>query len=390
VVRQLDNKVSSTYVTMAIVCITMFFAITILSGGISFGNVLNRQTSTAYDASFTRFGSEKHPRSILQGIEAKGFHTHKYFADTYEFHVYKTGLVERDIIGGGPLGARLLGGADLQMISQSNANALLRIQGKGPLDVGAGGFALMFGKYRSEDREMRSHYPNAAPSISGRTLHAVPGGLIDAPTSVDSNLLPVLVVPDKVVRGATVDHTLLNVLYIGDGEAAEKAVLAAGMIDTGHEDPSRPFDTAATSRIVNAGKLAAGVTVTYIGLYLGLVLLMTSVAILALQQLSEAADNRDRYSTLSKMGASDAMMGRAVFTQVAVYFAAPLGLALVYSLVGGKAILEVIRRYGRVDVATEYRTATAMLVVVFVGYFITTVLVARRIVALEKPRGRHV
>jgi len=389
VVRQLDNKVSSTYVTMAIVCITMFFAITILSGGISYGNVLNRQTSTAYDASFIRFSGER-TQSILRGIKANGFDTDTHFAKTHEFDVYETGLVLRDITGGGSE-PRGLGSNPLQMIGQSDANALLRLQGKRPLHVAADGFALLFGDYRPEYRALRASYAKATPSIAGHTLRAVSGGLIDAPTSVGSSLLPVLVVPDKIVRGATVSQTTLNVRYSGDGEAAEEAVLAAGMIDdAGHEDQSRPFDMAATSRIVNAGHLAAGVTVTYIGLYLGLVLLVTSVAILALQQLSEAADNRDRYATLSKIGASDRMMGRAVFTQVAVYFAAPLGLALVYSLVGGKAVLEVIRRYGRVDVATEYRTATAMLVVVFVGYFITTVLVARRIIALEKPHGRHV
>ena len=385
VVRQLDRKVSSTYVTMAIVCITMFFAITILSGGISYGNVLNKQTSTAYDASFIRFGSENPKRSILRGIEANGFDTDAHFAKTHEFDVY--GLVLRDLTGGGS-DAKGLGRNDLQMIAQSDANALLRLQGKRPLHVGADGFALMFGQFRPEDRAVRAHYADATPSIAGHTLRAVPGGLIDVPTSVGSGLLPVLVVPDKVVRGATVDSTVLNVRYSGDGEAAEEAVLAAGMVDTGHEDPSRPFDTAATSRIVNAEQLAGRVTVTYIGLYLGLVLLVTSVAILALQQLSEATDNRERYATLSKIGASDKMMGRAVFTQVAVYFAAPLGLALVYSLVGGKAILEVIRRFGDVDVATEYGMATAILVVVLGGYFITTVLAARRI-ALEKPRGRH-
>ena len=49
----------------------------------------------------------------------------------------------------------------------------------------------------------------------------------------------------------------------------------------------------------------------------------------------------------------------------------------------------MIRLVGDVDVATEYRMATAILVVVLGGYFITTVLAARRIV-LEKPRGRHV
>ena len=388
VVRQVDNKVSSTYVTMAIVCITMFFAITILSGGISFGNVLNRQTSTAYDASFIRFPGENRTQSILRGIRANGFDTDTHFAKTHEFDVYRTGLVLRDLTGGGS-DAEGLGGNDPQMIGQSDANALLRIQGKQPLDVGADGFALMFGEYRPEYRALRASYAKATPSIAGHTLRAVPGGLIDTPISVGSALPPVLVVPDRIVRGATVDSTVLNVRYSGDGEAAEEAVLAAGMVDTGHEDPSRPFDTAATSRIVNAEQLAGRVTVTYIGLYLGLVLLVTSVAILALQQLSEATDNRERYATLSKIGASDNMMGRAVFTQVAVYFAAPLGLALVYSLVGGAAILEVIRRFGSVDVATEYGMASVILVVVLVGYFITTALAARRI-ALEKPHGRHV
>jgi putative ABC transport system permease protein len=343
--------------------------------------------STAYDASFIRFGSENQKRSILRGIEANGFDTDTHFAKTHEFDVYETGLVLRDLTGGGS-DAKGLGSNDLQMIAQSDANTLLRLQGKRPLDVGADEFALMFGQFRPEDRAVRAHYADATPSIAGHTLRAVPGGLIDTPTSVGSTLLPVLVVPDKIVRGATVSSTVLNVLYSGDGEEGEKAVLAAGLLDTGYEDPSRPFDSAATSRIVNAGQLAGRVTVTYIGLYLGLVLLVTSVAILALQQLSEATDNRDRYATLSKVGASDKMMGRAVFTQVAVYFAAPLGLALVYSLVGGKAILEVIRRVGDVDVSTEYRMATAILVVVLGGYFITTVLAARRI-ALEKPRGRH-
>ncbi|MCJ7797748.1 MAG: ABC transporter permease, partial [Thermoleophilia bacterium] len=145
VVRQLDNKVSSTYVTMAIVCITMFFAITILSGGISYGNVLNRQTSTAYDASFIRFPGER-TQSILRGIKANGFDTDTHFAKTHEFHVYETGLVLRDLTGGGS-DAKGLGGNDLQMIGQSDANALLRLQGKHPFDVGADGFALMFGDY---------------------------------------------------------------------------------------------------------------------------------------------------------------------------------------------------------------------------------------------------
>jgi len=382
VVRQVDNKISSTYVTMSIVCITMFFAITILSGGIISSRVLNEQTSTAYDASFIRFGSGAHPRSILRGIGDEGFDTKKYFAASHEFAIYDTQVVLADITGDRS-DSKGLSNVPLEMIGQSDANALLRLQGNGVLDVATDGFAILFGQHLSEDTAVRAKYAKATLRISGSTLRAVSGGLIDARVDVVDSLLPVLVVPDKTVDRATPALTTLDVRYRGDGEAAEKAVLAAGLADTGHEDPSRPFDASSTSRSVIANTLLARVMVTYIGLYLGLILFVTSVAILALQQLSEAADNGDRYTTLSKIGASGKMMSRAVFTQVAVYFTAPLGLALVYSMVGGKAILDVIKRTAGVDVATEYGMATVILVLVFGAYFVATALAARRI-ALEK------
>ncbi len=385
VVRQLDSKVSSTYATMWVVCITLFFAITILSGGLSFGNVLNRQTSTAYDASFIRFGSEQGSRTILQGIQGKGFDVAGYFGVMHEFRLYDTGLVLRADGSGQPL-RKGEPGTDVQMMTQSDANALLAMQGERPIDVGTDGFALAFGLPRPEDRAVRDLYRGATPRVLGTQLRAVPDGLIDLPAAAGSALLPVMVVPDAVARKATVNQTILNIRYRDDGEAAEKALLSSGLMQTGHEDPSRPYDQAATSRQVNGVALSIRVTVTYIGLYVGLILLVTGMSILALQQMSEAADNRDRYTALSKIGASDKLMSRAVFAQVAIYFAAPIGLALVYSLVGGKAVLDTIRRVGEVDVTTEYGTATVILVFVFAVYFITTLVAARRM-ALEKQRG---
>jgi putative ABC transport system permease protein len=382
VIRQLDSKVSSTYATMATVCITMFFAITILSGGISFGNVLNKQTSKAYDASFVRFGSEVQKKSIAEGIADRGFDTATYFARSHEFAIYETKVVLGELTGDRS-DKKGMGNSPMQMMAKSDANALLRLQGKPELKLGADGYAVLFGEYRSEYQLIRTRYADVTPSISGKKLHAISNGLLDVPVDAGGSLMPVLVVPDKLVAGATVYNTTLNVIYKGDGEAAEKAVVAAGLVDVGHSESGRPFDMARTSRAVNAETVTARVVVTYIGLYIGLILLIASVAILALQQLSEATDNRARYATLSKIGASDKLMGGAVFTQVAVYFAAPLGVALVYSAFGGKALLDVIKLFGQVDVATEYGMATAILALVFGGYFIATALAARRI-ALEK------
>lgn len=42
----------------------------------------------------------------------------------------------------------------------------------------------------------------------------------------------------------------------------------------------------------------------FIAIYLGLVFLITSMAVLALQQLSEASDSIERYKALKRIGAN--------------------------------------------------------------------------------------
>ncbi len=45
--------------------------------------------------------------------------------------------------------------------------------------------------------------------------------------------------------------------------------------------------------------------VLFIGIYIGIVFLISSMAVLALQQLSEASDSIDRYKSLKRLGASE-------------------------------------------------------------------------------------
>ncbi len=49
-------------------------------------------------------------------------------------------------------------------------------------------------------------------------------------------------------------------------------------------------------------------TILFVGIYLGLVFLITSMAVLALQQLSEASDSIERYKALKRIGASSKMI----------------------------------------------------------------------------------
>ena len=69
--------------------------------------------------------------------------------------------------------------------------------------------------------------------------------------------------------------------------------------------------------------MGSKILVLFMGLYLGMVFLLTAAAVLALQQLSQAADNAPRYRILARLGAPEKMRRRSVFTQVFLAFFLP-------------------------------------------------------------------
>ena len=71
---------------------------------------------------------------------------------------------------------------------------------------------------------------------------------------------------------------------------------------------------------VYQSNVGTSVIVSFIAIYIGLIFLITCVAILALQQLAEASDNTVRYNLLRKLGADPKMIHHALFTQIAIYF----------------------------------------------------------------------
>ncbi len=76
----------------------------------------------------------------------------------------------------------------------------------------------------------------------------------------------------------------------------------------------------------------------FIAIYLGIVFLITSMAVLALQQLSEASDSIERYKALKRIGANKKMIDKTIFIQTLMYFSLPVILALIHSMVVIKII----------------------------------------------------
>ena len=68
--------------------------------------------------------------------------------------------------------------------------------------------------------------------------------------------------------------------------------------------PNSPYSAIISKEEVYEQSTGLSTIITYIAIYIGLVFLITCAAVLALQQLSENADNIEKYKLLSKIGTS--------------------------------------------------------------------------------------
>ena len=185
--------------------------------------------------------------------------------------------------------------------------------------------------------------------------------------------------PDGEAQGAYVNYWYFLADYAGDKNAAEEKFEEAvsGLAQLGGFSWS--------SKLQNwLDMMGTKVLVLFIGLYLGVLFLLASAAVLALQQLTQAADSAGQYRLLSLLGAPAGMRGRAVTAQVFLAFFLPLSLALVHTAVGMTAANAVIAEVGKVDAAASSAVTALLLLVVYGGYFLATCWGSRRILRTSR------
>lgn len=126
----------------------------------------------------------------------------------------------------------------------------------------------------------------------------------------------------------------------------------------------------------------------FVGLFYGIAFLLSAMAVLALQQLSEAADSAERYRLLADLGADDAMMGRSLRMQLAVYFGAPLVGALLHDAVGLTLIYLLAMGVGAGGFGAMAATVVGLAVAIMVLYYAVTYAECRRILFGGKASRR--
>jgi putative ABC transport system permease protein len=329
--RQWISKVHTTYLAQTVVCILLLLAIGITASSLGLNSTLSAMTDgeAPFDITVQNQSGDVERVDFDALLREGGFDPGKGLAwsmDTLFYYNRKeiTGVEEAS-------------GA----IKVSDLNALLARQGKA--------------SYTG---------PLPAPLDFGESNGLATGGLG----------MVCVVIPDEMAGQLDIRRQVWSADYAGEAQGETEDQLLQ-LVWPLNEQLALRVDTRLS---IYADMMGNKILALFLGLYLGFTFLLAAAAVLALQQLSQGADNTGRYAILRRLGAEEKQVKRSATQQVALAFLLPLVLALVHSAVGMKAANDIILSVGKVDSAASSLITAGVILVVYGGYFLATALACRR------------
>lgn len=230
--------------------------------------------------------------------------------------------------------------------------------------------------------------------INGKTLSPKfdhnKQGFIE-PSNTNGNM-GILVVSDEVTKTLVKYENFMAANYkTNDKNKNEQLDKDLRRVITGNENDyikitSPRFYSIQTKNQIIAMSVGLQAIAVFLGLYLGIIFLISSAAILSLKELSESSDNREKYMILRRLGVDERMINRALFRQIAIFFAAPLFLAIIHSIFGLTFAIKILSFIGTDGLAPSIVMAVIFLVTIYGGYFLLTYLSSKRIISEKQLR----
>ena len=184
-----------------------------------------------------------------------------------------------------------------------------------------------------------------------------------------------VIVNDDICDNMTLVSSNVNVNFVGEGKEKRESdftnkIYSYKTTDTDYDKIG--FVLGASRTEIYESNKGMTTIVLFIGIYIGIVFLISSMAVLALQQLSEASDSIDRYKSLKRLGASEKDINKTIFIQTLVYFSLPVVLAFIHSVIGIKVANDFVSVYNKPDIMGSSLITAGIFMIVYIIYFYIT------------------
>lgn len=406
VLRQFCSKINTTVFSTTVICIMLFITISVLSAALSMKDSLSKDLDNmcpvdvqlakySYDAMSEAYATsqdmnekdmemlEDSKLSIIETLNNSGFDAQKYFKDVAEYNIYNTGLTVKDTLGDiNTDDYQFMADTIMPVMTIGDYNSVARLYGNSTYELNDDEYIIVADYKNMVMIRNQALKKGIILSVNGKEYKPRYSECMDGFVHIGVQNMNdgILVVPDNAVKPQQVRNMGLSADYRADTK--EERYSIETQLDNLMKNIS--FQTSFiswNSRIDLAeSSVGLGALVTFIALYLGIIFLISSAAILALRELSDSADNKERYGMLRKLGVDERMIDMALFKQIGIFFAFPLILALIHSVFGIKFINIILATMGMSSMAASIGLTLAFVAVIYGGYFLITYLCSRSII----------
>ncbi len=406
VLRQFCSKINTTVFSTTVICIMLFITISVLSAALSMKDSLSKDLDSmcpvdvqlakySYDAMSEAYATsqdmnekdremlEDSKLSIIETLNNSGFDAQKYFKDVVEYNIYNTGLKVKDTLGDVYTDDyHFIAEAIMPVMTISDYNSVARLYGNSTYELNDDEYIIVADYKNMVMIRNQALKKGIILSVNGKEYKPRYDECKDGFVQIGVQNMNdgILVVPDNAVKPQQVRNMGLSADYRADTK--EERYSIETQLDNLMKNISfKKSFISWNSRIELAeSSVGLGALVTFIALYLGIIFLISSAAILALRELSDSADNKERYGMLRKLGVDERMIDMALFKQIGIFFAFPLILALIHSVFGIKFINIILATMGMSSIAASIGLTLAFVAVIYGGYFLITYLCSRSII----------
>ena len=419
VLRQINNKINTTVISMSVICLMLFMTITILSSSLALRNTLERglvemtpvdinlyKTANLPENYKNVFGNEityskeqqEDSRISVQETLVNNGLDINVLKDVIEIPIYATNELTLEKFFGSEienvkrLYAMMNYSTPEEIIKISDYNKIARLYGIEQYELNDDEYIVIcnfdnIASIRSQVLSIDGNKLTIAGKEYKSKYNECKNGFIEISTNHTNT--GIILVPDSCEL--TEESKVKNFLVANYNAKTDKEKEKIEEIFSDDDSEllqklsDKGLNITGLSKIsIMEASVGLATIVTFIAIYLGIIFLIASAAILALKQLTESSDNKQRYEILRKIGCDEKMINKALFRQIGIFFGLPLILAIIHSIFGIQFVLEMLSGLAeKKDLLPSIIATIIVMGIIYGAYFLATYFGSKNIIREE-------
>lgn len=394
--RQFSSKINTMTFSMTIICLMLFITICVLSSALSMKNSLNKNVVEfsprdieiskpanvdLEDSDFTDKQIENYKLSFEEIFTKNGFDFKKFKSIVY-FSLYADDYVTlKSTLGTYYKTAKknypfLRYDDYIVLMKNSDYNNLANNFNLEKINLNSDQYAVVGNYKKMIDIKNEALKRNTEIIVNQRIYLPKYKKAINGFYEMGSQQSEIgfIVLPDDALNENQKISNKMVADYNGNQDDIEKDVTSF------LNNTSKYIITFNTKKDIRYASVGLGAIVTFLGLYLGIIFLISCAAILALKELSESSDNVEKFVVLRKIGVDEQELNKALFKQIGIFFMFPLILAIIHSIFGVMFCNKILKTMGVSFNLKSVIITSLFIIFIYGGYFFITYICSKNII----------